>query len=124
MPQKEWGNGARSMRKLENLLEELFSERPAVLGKTYVESAVSDKRYSVAHSADFTQHNVSIPSNAPSWIMDDQILGPYEQEIFADILSNSDPLFAVRGGSGSGKSTIASALHNRAHSLSSTVIDD
>ncbi len=108
------------VRNLQDLLQNLFSDKPATLGKTYIESSSNDARYSIEDSSQFVVHRATLPPDCPDWVRRDTKFGPYEKEILAELLSSPEPLFAFRGGSGSGKSSLVSAIKDRTNILCNT----
>jgi len=111
------------MPNINHLLQNLFSDKPAELGQTYVESAVNDTRYSVVDNFDFQTVASQLPKEAPDWLIRDNTLGPYEKEVLNEILLSDEMLFAYRGGAGSGKSSLANALRKRGEILSHSCIE-
>lgn len=100
-----------------NLLEQIFDWAPAELGNNYIESILSDVRYIITNDESFESAQVNEPNFCPDWLTKDDHLGPYEKSLLLQILSSKNVINPFRGGSGSGKSSLVSAIYKRCGQL-------
>lgn len=92
-----------------NLLGAIFNSTPVSSSTEYVGSACYELRRSFGQHQNHTFVQVR-DSELPEWIPEKLSFGPYERSILAQILYSASNVVIVRGGTGSGKSSLVEVL--------------
>lgn len=98
------------MSNVETILKAVFSTDPAKLRDTYVRSSAFEERYTLLNSGHLRTMASTPSPNLKRWYGDLSALGVYERNFLHEVLESYNAIIAYRSGTGSGKSSLVSAV--------------
>ena len=93
------------------VLKQIFSTKPARVRRDYISSRSFEQRYVLLTGGKLERQPTFSSRRLPRWLMRANQLGDYEKRFFFDLLGAPGSLIAYRSGTGSGKSSMVSAIH-------------